>query len=92
MGTDITGKAVCLVIVTASLLILLWLYAGNRGKNKKDAVKVLVLAGMLGLIICMTEQNEQALGKDGRLEKREAGKSAQSHELLLDAEGILEVF
>ena len=90
MGTDITGKAVCLVIVTASLLILLWLYAGNREKNKKDAVKVLVLAGMLGLIICMTEQNEQALGKDGRLEKREAGKSAQSHELLLDAEGILE--
>ena len=33
MGTDITGKAVCLVIVTASLLILLWLYAGNREKK-----------------------------------------------------------
>ncbi len=86
----ITGKAVCLLVITASLLFLLWLYAKNREKNKKDSVKVLVLSGILGLIICVTEENSQYLMKDGKLSKNAAGEDTQIHELQLNVDGILE--
>ncbi len=42
------GKIVCLFVTTASLLVLLWLYAAEKPKNWKDAAKVMALAGFLG--------------------------------------------
>lgn len=85
-----TGKLVCLLITTAGLLVLLWLYARNQEKNKKDAVKVLVLTGFLGFVICMTESNSQRLMQDGRLLRNEAGGETESQELQLNVDGILE--
>lgn len=90
LGDDVTGKVFCLLVITANMIFLLWLYAKNKEKNKKDAVKVLVLAGILGLIICITEDNSQVLTKEGTLLKGEAGKDSKSYELQLNAEGVLE--
>lgn len=84
-----TGKMVCLLTATAGLLVLLWLYARNQEKNKKDAAKVLVLAGSLGFVICMTESNSQRLLQDGRLQRNEAGGETESQELQLNVDGIL---
>lgn len=89
-GGSITGKAVCLLVITAALLFLLWLYAKNKEKNKKDSAKVLVLAGILGMIICITEENSRYLMKDGKLSKSAAGEDTQIHELQLDVDGVLE--
>lgn len=84
-----TGKMICIVFTTVSLLVLLWLYAKNQGKNKKDAGKVLVLAGCLGFVICMSESRNQRLTQDGKLLRNEAGGESESQQLLLDADGIL---
>lgn len=78
----------CLLIATTSLLVLLWLYAKNQAKNKKDAAKVLSLAGFLGFVICITENNSQQLMQDGRLLRNEAGEEAQNQELQLNADGV----
>ena len=48
-----TGQIVCLAVTMVSLLSLLWFYAKNQQKNKKDAAKVVALTGFLGLIICI---------------------------------------
>lgn len=78
----------CLLMMTASLLVLLWLYAKNKEKNKKDAAKVLVLTGFLGLVICMAEDGRKDLAVDGRLMKDEAGGEFKQEELRLDIDGI----
>ena len=83
------GEMLCIVITTSSLLVLLWLYAKNREKNKKDAAKVMVLSGCLGFVICMTQSSRQMV-QDGKLRRNEVGGSTKSQELQLDAEGILE--
>lgn len=83
------GEMLCIVITTSSLLVLLWLYAKNREKNKKDAAKVMVLSGCLGFVICMTQSSRQMV-QDGKLQRNEVGGSTKSQELQLDAEGILE--
>lgn len=85
-----TGKMICLLITTAGLLVLLWLYAKNQEKNKKDAVKVLILTGFLGFVICMTESQSQSLMQDGRLMRNEAGGETESQKLQLNVDGILE--
>lgn len=84
------GKILCLLLMTISALVLLWLYAENKEKNKKDAVKVLVITGVLGLVICITENENQSLVKHGKLQKNQPGEEAQNHELTLNAEGVLE--
>lgn len=83
------GEMLCIIIITGSLLVLLWLYANKKEKNKKDAAKVLVLAGCLGLVICITEGSKSTL-QEGKLQRNEAGGSTKSQELQLDADGILE--
>ena len=83
------GEMLCIIIITGSLLVLLWLYANKKEKNKKDAAKVLVLAGCLGLVICITEGNKSTL-REGKLQRNEAGGSTKSQELQLDADGIVE--
>lgn len=87
------GKMICLFVVTAGILILLLLYAKNKekdqGKNKKDAVKVMILSGMLGFIICISEDTRARLTSDGKLLRNQAGEGADTQELQLDAEGIL---
>lgn len=83
------GEMLCIVITTSSLLVLLWLYAKNREKNKKDAAKVMVLSGCLGFVICMTQSSLQMV-QDGKLQRNEVGGSTKSQELQLDAEGVLE--
>ncbi len=83
------GEMLCIVITTSSLLVLLWLYAKNREKNKKDAAKVMVLSGCLGFVICMTQSSRQMV-QDGKLQRNEVGGSTKSQELQLDAEGVLE--
>lgn len=87
------GKIICLFVVTAGILILLLLYAKNKekdqGKNKKDAVKVMILSGMLGFIICISEDAKARLTSDGKLLRNQAGEGADTQELQLDAEGIL---
>ena len=90
LGNNMTGKAVCLSVITVGLIFLLWLYAKEKEKNKKDAVKVIVLTGILGLMICITEDKSQDLTQDGKILKNEAGKDTKSYELQLNAEGILE--
>lgn len=84
-----TGKMICIVFTTVSLLILLWFYAKNQEKNKKDAGKVLVLTGCLGFVICMSESRNQRLTQDGRLLRNEAGGETESQQLQLDADGVL---
>lgn len=83
------GEVLCITITAASLLCLLWLYAYKKEKNKKDAAKVMVLAGCLGLVICMTENNRQ-LVQDGKLKRSAAGERTTSQELQLHVEGVLE--
>lgn len=84
-----TGKIVCVAVITVSLLFLLWFCLKKQEKNKKDAVKVIALAGCLGLIICMTESKKQRLTQDGRLQRKEAGEGTESQQLQLNADGIL---
>lgn len=85
-----TGKIICLFFVTACILVLLWLSASGKEKNKKDAAKVMVMAGLLGLVICITEDREKKLKADGTLLKNEAGEDMASEDLQLNVEGILE--
>ena len=73
-----TGKIICLIIITISILTLLFLYAKNMKKNLKDAAKVLAMSGLLGFVICMTEESEQSLTKDGRLLRNKAGEDAET--------------
>ena len=75
-----TGKIICLIIITISILTLLFLYAKNMKKNLKDAAKVLAMSGLLGFVICMTEESEQSLTKDGRLLRNKAGEEWGSRE------------
>lgn len=84
------GKIICLLVMAASLLGLLWLRAKGHGKNKQDAVKVLALTGLLGFVICVTENGGRRLTEDGRLLRNKAGESSDSQELQLNADGILE--
>lgn len=87
------GKIICLVVITAGILILLLICAKfkgkDQGKNKKDAVKVLILSGVLGFLICISEDSKARLTSDGKLLRNEAGEGADTQELQLDAEGIL---
>jgi len=73
-----------------SLLSLLWFYAKNQQKNKKDAAKVVALTGFLGLIICISESKDQRLIQDGKLLRNEAGDGSESQKLQLNADGILQ--
>ena len=84
-----TGQIVCLVVTMVSLLSLLWFYAKNQQKNKKDAAKVVALTGFLGLIICISESKDQRLIQDGKLLRNEAGDGSESQKLQLNADGIL---
>ncbi len=84
-----TGKIICLIIITISILTLLFLYAKNMKKNLKDAAKVLAMSGLLGFVICMTEESEQSLTKDGRLLRNKAGEDAETQELRLNVDGML---
>lgn len=84
------GEIVCLMITAASLLILLWFYAKDKEKNKKDAAKVMALAGFLGFAICMTESGSQRLMQDGKLQRNEAGGESKNQELQLNVDGILD--
>lgn len=84
-----TGIIVCVAVTTVSLLFLLWFCLKKQEKNKKDAVKVIALAGCLGFIICMTESKKQRLMQDGRLQRAEAGEETESRQLQLNADGIL---
>lgn len=88
-GVIMTGKIVSVIYTTVSLLILLWFCLKKQEKNKKDAVKVLVLTGCLGFILCITESNSQRLQSDGRLLRNKAGEDTESQELQLNANGIL---
>lgn len=85
-----TGKIICLFIITISILTLLFLYAKNMKKNLKDAAKVLAMSGLLGFVICMTEESERSLTKDGRLLRNKAGEDAETQELQLNVDGMLE--
>ncbi len=85
-----TGQIVCLVVTMVSLLSLLWFYAKNQQKNKKDAAKVVALTGFLGLIICISESKDQRLIQDGKLLRNEAGDGSESQKLQLNADGILQ--
>ncbi len=84
-----TGQIVCLAVTMVSLLSLLWFYAKNQQKNKKDAAKVVALTGFLGLIICISESKDQRLIQDGKLLRNEAGDGSESQKLQLNADGIL---
>lgn len=84
------GKIICILITTVSLLVLLWLYAAGKQKNKKDAAKVMVLAGFLGFVICITEGNDQQMMRDGKLQRDQAGGETKNQELQLDVEGIVQ--
>ena len=84
-----TGKIICLIIITISILTLLFLYAKNMKKNLKDAAKVLAMSGLLGFVICMTEESEQSLTKDGRLLRNKAGEDAETQELRLNVDDML---
>ena len=77
-GEIMTGKIVCVVYTTASLLVLLWFCLKKQEKNKKDAVKVLVLTGCLGFILCITESNSQRLQQDGRLLRNAQTKHSET--------------
>lgn len=87
------GKIICLFVVTAGILILLLLYAKDKKKgqwkNKKDAVKVLILSGLLGFVICLSEDAQARLTSDGKLLRNKAGEGTDTQELQLDAEGVL---
>lgn len=87
------GKIICLFVIAAGILVLLLLYAKDKekgqGKNKKDAVKVLILSGLLGFVICLSEDAQARLTSDGKLLRNKAGDGADTQELQLDAEGIL---
>lgn len=83
------GEMLCLAITTASILVLLWLYAKRKEKNKKDAAKVMVLAGCLGFVICITENGRQWI-QDGKLKRSEAGGETQNQELQLNVDGVLQ--
>ncbi len=84
------GEVVSLLIMTLSVLALLWFTARRQEKNKKDAAKVLALTGFLGLVICRTESGSQRLVQDGRILRNEAGGETESQKLQLYADGILE--
>ena len=84
------GKIVCLFVTTASLLVLLWLYAAEKPKNWKDAAKVMALAGFLGIIICITEGNSPKMMRDGKLPRNQAGEKAENQELQLNVDGIVQ--
>ena len=84
-----TGKIICLLVIIISVLALLYLYIKDKGKNKKDAAKVLAMSGFLGFVICITENTNQILTTDGRLLRNEAGEDADSKELTLNVDGIL---
>lgn len=87
------GKIICLFVITSGILILLFIcakYKGkDQGKNKKDAVKVLILSGVLGFLICISEDSQARLTSDGKLLRNKAGEGTDTQELQLDAEGIL---
>ncbi len=85
-------KLVCLAVMAVSLLVLLWLYAKGKEKNKKDAAKVMAVAGLLGLAICVTGSESQKLTEDGKLKRNAAGGDTDTQELLLYADGIAEAF
>lgn len=85
-----TGKIICLIIITISILMLLFLYVKNMKKNMKDAAKVLAMSGLLGFVICVTENTEHTLTKDGRLMRNKAGEDTESQKLNLNVDGILE--
>ncbi|MCI9122747.1 MAG: hypothetical protein HFH35_01530 [Eubacterium sp.] len=88
------GKLVSIAVMTASLLVLLWLYAKSaeksQYKNKKDAAKVLALTGLLGFAVCMTDSAKQRLTLDGRLLRNEPGEEADSQQFRLYADGVLD--
>ena len=80
-------------MIVAGILVLLLLYAKDKQKgqqkNKKDAVKVLILSGVLGFVICLSEDARSRLTSDGKLLRNKAGEGDDTLELQLDAQGIL---
>lgn len=88
-----TGKIICIFVIVAGILVLLLLYAKDKQKgqqkNKKDAVKVLILSGVLGFVICLSEDASSRLTSDGKLLRNKAGEGDDTLELQLDAQGIL---
>ncbi len=86
------GKMICLLTAAVSLIVLLWLKAGRKEKNKQDAAKVLALTGILGCVICLTESADQRLTEDGRLLRNKTGARSDTQELQLDVDGILEEY
>ncbi|MCI8448265.1 MAG: hypothetical protein HFH30_07690 [Eubacterium sp.] len=49
----------------------------------------MAMSGLLGFVICMTEESEQSLTKDGRLLRNKAGEDAETQELRLNVDGML---
>lgn len=84
------GKIICLFIATVSLLVLLWLYAAGKPKNRRDAAKVMAVAGFLGLIICMTDANNRQMLRNGKLLRNQAGGDTKHQELQLDVDGVVQ--
>lgn len=85
-----SGKIICIVIMASSLVFWVWLKRTQKEKNKQDAVKVLLLAGLFGFLICMSEDAGQRLTKEGKLLKNKAGEGTKTQELQLDVDGMLE--
>lgn len=84
------GKIICLLIMAGNLAAWLWLKAKKKEKNKQDAVKVLALAGFFGFVICISEHTGQRLTGDGKLLRNKAGDGADTQELQLNVDGMLE--
>ncbi len=69
---------------------LLWFVRKKKEKHKKDALKVLLLTGCLGFLICISEERNMRLTADGKLLRTQEGEDTQIQDLQLDIDGILE--
>lgn len=85
-----TGKLLCLLLIGACLAGLLILFLTKQEKHKKDAVKALLLAACLGLLACVSEEQDLRLDSGDRLKRNPPGGQPESEELRLNAEGVLE--
>lgn len=72
------------------MIIFIWFVVKKKEKHKKDAAKIIILTGCLGLIICISEEKQMCLTADGKLLRNKEGEETQIQDLQLDVDGILE--
>jgi len=89
-GWFMTEIAVCGFVLLLSVAGYVLFRVKMRQKCGGDAMKVMFAAGLLGMFLCITEQNDSRLTGDGKLRRGEAGGHSVSEELELNVDGILE--